>query len=159
MAKILVCYYSKTHHTAEMAKVIGEGAGKVAGAAVDVKSVSGVQPGDLLGYQAVVIGSPTYYGTMAAEVKELLDASVAFHGRLSGLVGGAFTSSGNVAGGGETTILAILQALLIHGMVVQGTPKGSHYGPVAIGKMDDRAGKECLEYGQIVAALAVKLHG
>ncbi len=159
MAKVLVCYYSKTNHTAEMAKVIGEGAGGVKGAEADVKSIHDVEAKNLQAYDAVVVGSPTYYGTMAAEIKELLDASVAFHGKLKGRVGGAFTSSGNLAGGGETTILAILQALMIHGMVVQGTPKGAHYGPVAIGKMDERARKECLDYGQMIAELAVKLHG
>ncbi len=159
MAKMLVCYYSQTGHTAGMAQAIAEGAKAVSGVAVDVKAVTEMEAKELLDYDAIVIGSPTYYGTMAGAIKQLLDESVAFHGKLRGKVGGAFTSSGNIAGGGETTILAILEALLIHGMVCQGTPKGSHYGPVAIGKMDDRARGECRDHGRLLAELAVKLHG
>lgn len=159
MAKMLVCYYSQSGHTAGMAEAIGEGARKVAGVEVDVKAVADVKVSELLDYDAIAIGSPTYYGTMAWQIKQLLDESVAFHGKLRGKVGGAFTSSGNLAGGGETTILAILEGLLIHGMIVQGHAKGSHYGPVAIGKMDDRARGECVTHGKAVAELAVKLHG
>jgi NAD(P)H dehydrogenase (quinone) len=84
---------------------------------------------------------------------------VAFHGQLEGKVGGAFASSANIGGGNETTILAILEALLIHGMVVQGTSSGDHYGPVAIGRPDTRASGQCTAYGERVAALAKRLHG
>lgn len=159
MAKMLVCYYSQTGHTAGMAQAVAEGAKGVDGVAVDVKAVADVKAADLLNYDAVVLGSPTYYGTMAWQMKQLLDESVAFHGKLQGRVGGAFTSSGNIAGGGETTILSMLEGLLIHGMVCQGHPKGDHYGPVAIGKMDDRARGECRTHGKMLAELAVKLRG
>jgi NAD(P)H dehydrogenase (quinone) len=159
MAKVLVAYYSKTGHTAHMAEAVAGAAGKVEGVQVDCMPVGEVGPGDLVEYDAIVLGSPTYYGTMAAEVKKLLDESVAFHGRLEGKVGGAFSSSANIGGGNETTVLDLLKALLIHGMVVQGTSSGDHYGPVAIGEPDDRARKECAKLGRSVAALAVKLHG
>jgi NAD(P)H dehydrogenase (quinone) len=159
MAKMLVCYYSQTGHTAGMAQALAEGAQQKSGVTVDVKPVADVNVKELLDYDAIVIGSPTYYGAMAWQIKQLLDESVAFHGKLRGKVGGAFTSSGNVAGGGESTILGILEAMLIHGMVCQGHPKGGHYGPVAIGKMDDRARGECREHGKLLAELAVTLHG
>jgi NAD(P)H dehydrogenase (quinone) len=84
---------------------------------------------------------------------------VALHGRLEGRVGGAFASSANIGGGNETTIMAILQALLIHGMIIPGVPTGDHYGPVAIGAPDRRASTQCTEYGKRIAALAKKLHG
>ena len=159
MAKILVSYYSRTDHTRHMAELVGEGAAAEGEAKVDVKPVAEVKPDDLLGYDAIALGSPTYYGTMAAELKRLIDDSVAFHGQLAGKVGGAFTSSANVGGGNETTVMDILKALLIHGMVVQGTASGDHYGPVAVGDPDDRAAEECRKLGRQVAALAVKLHG
>lgn len=159
MAKMLVCYYSKTNHTRAMAEAVADGARKVAGVEVEVKPVDQVKPKDLMDYHAIVIGSPTYYGTMAAPIKQLIDESVAYHGKLMGKVCGAFSSSGNIAGGAETTILAILQSLLIHGMICQGTPKGNHYGAVAIGSLDDRSRDECHRQGQAVADLAVKLHG
>jgi len=109
------------------------------GLEVDLKPVGEVGPKDLLGYDCLVLGSPTYYGTMSWEMKKLLDESVKFHGKLRGKVGGAFTSSANVGGGNETTVLDILGAMLIHGMVVRGDHRFDHYGPVAIGRPDDRA--------------------
>lgn len=159
MAKMLVAYYSRTEHTRHMAEAVAEGARKEKGAQVECKSIAEVPAGDLLNYDAVVVGSPTYYGSMAAEVKKLFDESVQFHGKLSGKVGGAFSSAANVGGGNETTIMDILKAMLIHGMVIQGTASGDHYGPVAIGDLDDRSRKECLKLGRNVAALAVRLHG
>jgi len=159
MAKILICYYTRTKHTQHMAEAIGRGAGEVSGASVEVKPVEKIEARELLDYDAILMGSPTYYGTMAAELKQLFDESVAFHGQLDGKVGGAFTSSANIGGGNETTVLDILKAMLIHGMVLQGTPTGDHYGPVAIGDLDERAREQCLKYGKFVAELAVKLHG
>jgi NAD(P)H dehydrogenase (quinone) len=159
MAKLLVCYYSRTKHTEHMAEAVAEGAREVEGADVTLLPVANVGARDLLAYDGIFMGSPTYYGTMAAELKQLLDESVAIHGQLAGKVGGAFASSANVGGGNETTVLDILKALLIHGMVVEGTAEGDHYGPVAIGDVDDRSRRECLKLGRIVAALAVKLHG
>ena len=132
---------------------------EVDGVQVDVKSVGDIEAGSLLDYDAIVMGSPTYYGSMAAELKKLIDESVAFHGDLNGKVGGAFSSSANVGGGNETTILDILKAMLIHGMVVQGTPSGDHYGPVAIGDVDKRAREQCDNLGRLVGELAVRLHG
>jgi len=159
MAKILITYYSRSGHTKHMAEAVAEAAGEVDGASVQCRPVADVAAKDLLDHDAVVLGSPTYYGGMAADLKRLLDDSVAFHGRLSGKVGGAFSSSANVGGGNETTVLSMLHALLIHGMVVQGSAAGDHYGPVAVGDLDDRARQQCQGLGRSVAELAVKLHG
>jgi len=105
----------------------------------------------------IIIGSPTYYGSMAAEVKQLWDDSVKFHGKLEGKIGAAFASSANIGGGNETTILDIVNAMLIHGMIIQGDPMGDHYGPVSIGAPDARAIKQCHKLGSRVAKLAKKL--
>ena len=67
MAKILVCYYSRTKNTEKMAEAVVEGAKKVTQASVDIKSVQQLKPRDLRAYDAIIMGSPTYYGTMAAE--------------------------------------------------------------------------------------------
>ena len=156
MAKIIVIYYSQTGNTKKMAQLIGEGAQKQ-GAAVTVKDVKEVGAQELLEYDGIVMGSPTYYGTMAYQLKKLLDESVRFHGSLEGKVGGAFASSANIAGGNETTVLDILNAMLIHGMIIHGDPEGDHYGPVAIGTPDARAGKECRRLGERMAKLAARL--
>jgi len=156
MARVLVLYYSRSGNTEAMARSVAEGA-KEAGGEVTLRSVEGTEADSLLGYDAVIIGSPTYYGGPAAEVKKLLDDSVKFHGKLIGKVGGAFSSSGGPAGGNETTILGILQAMLVHGMVVQGSSKGDHYGPVSVGAPDEEAKKRCVELGKRAAALASRL--
>jgi NAD(P)H dehydrogenase (quinone) len=156
MTKALVLYYSRSGNTKKMAEFIIEGM-KDEGVEADLKDVLNVSADELLKYDVIAIGSPTYYGTMAAEIKKLLDESVKLHGKLEGKVGGAFASSANVAGGNETTILDILNAMLIHGMIIQGDPKGDHYGPVAIGSPDDRSKNECLRMGERLIKLAKKL--
>jgi len=158
MVRMLICYYSRSGNTKKMAYLIQKGVMEE-DVDVDTKDVKDVKVDDLLGYDGIIIGSPTYYGLPAAEVKSLLDKSVKHHGKLSGKVGGAFASSANIGGGNETTVLAILEALLIHGMTICGDSKWDHYGPVSIEKPDDRVEKVCVRYGKRVAALTKKLHG
>lgn len=159
MAKILICYYSRSGNTKKMAYLIQKGVMEEDGVSVDTRDVKDVKVDDLKGYDGVIIGSPTYYGGMAAEVKELLDRSVKLHGKLQDKVGGAFTSSANIGGGNETTVMAILQALLIHGMVVCGDSSGDHYGPVSIDRPNKRVERMCVRYGKRVARLTKQLHG
>ena len=156
MAKGLVIYYSRSGNTKQMAGMIAKAMGD-GGLATDCKSVDKVKVDDLLGYDAIVVGSPTYYGGMAAQIKQLIDDSVVKHGQLDGKVGAAFTSAANIGGGNETTILSILEAMIISGMVIQGDPQGDHYGPVSIGKPDQRVEKLCGRWGRRIAELTKKL--
>jgi NAD(P)H dehydrogenase (quinone) len=159
MVKILICYYSRSGNTKKMAYLIQKGAMEEDGVSVDTKDVKDVKVDDLKGYDGIVIGSPTYYGGMASQVKDLLDRSVKFHGKLQDKVGGAFSSSANIGGGNETTVMAILQALLIHGMVVCGDSSGDHYGPVSIDRPNKRVERMCVRYGKRLARLTKQLHG
>jgi NAD(P)H dehydrogenase (quinone) len=158
MARIVVLYYSQGGNTKRMAELIGEGA-SAEGVEVNVRDVSAFGARELLNYQGIIIGSPTYYGTMSHQIKKLLDETVAFHSQLEGVVGAAFSSSANIGGGNETTILDILNAMLIHGMIIQGDSQGDHYGPVSIGSPDERSSKECQRLGSRVAKLVKKLSG
>ncbi len=156
MAKVLVTYYSSTGNTRAMAEAIVEGA--VAGKAeVDLLGVGAVNVPCLLDYDALVVGSPTYYGLPAHQIVKFFDDSVTLHGRLAGRVGAAFATSANIGGGNESTCLAILQMMLVHGMLAVGAAQGDHYGPVAIGTPDQRALSQCRAHGQRVAELAAKL--
>ncbi|MHC4646082.1 MAG: flavodoxin family protein [Planctomycetota bacterium] len=157
MAKGIVIYYSRSGNTKEMADIIA-GSMNDAGLATDCKHVDKVKADHLLGYDAIVVGSPTYYGHMAAAIKQLFDDAVAFHGRLDGKVGAAFSSAANIGGGNETTVMGIIEAMLICGMTVQGDPQGDHYGPVSIGKPDQRVHQQCRRRGQRIAELTKKLH-
>ena len=156
MPKVLVVYYSRTGNTKKMAELITEGVQQT-GVDVDLKKIADVNVDDLVGYDAVVMGSPTYYGGPAHQIRKLIDESVKFHGRLAGKIGGSFTSSANIGGGNETTILNILNAWLVHGMVVIGISSGDHYGPVSINSVDDRSSQICKDYGSKIGNLAKKL--
>ncbi len=158
MAKVLVAYYSRGGTTRAMAEIVAEAA-KGGGAATDLREVGTVEVKDLVEYDGIVIGSPTYYGHMAAPIKKLFDDSVRIHGRLEGKVGAAFSSSANVGGGNETTIRGILDCFLVHGMIVPGASHGDHYGPVSIGAPDARVREQCAALGKRVADLVRKLSG
>ncbi len=156
MAKAIVVYYSRTGNTKEMGEIIAKSMND-AGLPTECKSVSDVKPEELLQYDAIVIGSPTYYGHMAAPLKQLFDDLVSYQGKLEGKVGAAFSSSANIGGGNETTIMGILEAMLISGMVITGDSQGDHYGPVSIGKPDKRAQLQCQRRGQKIAELTQRL--
>jgi NAD(P)H dehydrogenase (quinone) len=156
MATGIVVYYSRSGNTQKMAEIIAK-AMNDAGLKTGCKPVGEVGLEELLAADAIVVGSPTYYGHMAAEIKKMFDDAVSRHGGLDGKVGGAFSSAANIGGGNETTIMGIIEAMLINGMVVQGDPQGDHYGPVSIGKPDERVVSQCKSRGQRIAELTNKL--
>jgi NAD(P)H dehydrogenase (quinone) len=158
MAKVLVLYFTRTGNTKAMAESVADGAEKE-GAQVTLKDVEETKSDEMLDYDAIVAGSPTYYGGMAGKLKDFFDASVVHHGKLTGKIGGAFSSSANIGGGNETTVLDIVHAMLIHGMIVEGTSEGDHYGPVSIDAPDDRVRAQCEALGRRVASLAGRLFG
>jgi len=159
MVRILVSYYSRSGNTRAIARAMAAGAKEVKGSEVKLKPAKATTLQDLKWADAIILGSPTYYGDMAADVKNLLDKSVAIHGSLEGKVGGAFTSSGGVASGAETTLLSMIQAMLVHGMIVSGHSEGQHYGVAVVGAPNAGQSKFCEKRGKQVAELAAKLAG
>ena len=141
-----------------MAEMVSRGA-ETEGSEVDLMDVKDTISEELIDYDCIILGSPVYYGACAAPVKELVDESVRFHGKLEGKVGGAFSSSAYIGGGNETTIMGLLQMLMIHGMVVKGNARGNHYGPVSVGKPDRSVEKECMVYGRELVKLTKRLFG
>jgi NAD(P)H dehydrogenase (quinone) len=154
---VLVVYDSSSGNTEKMAEEVAEGAKEVPGAVVAVKRPENVTKDDMLKSDCIIVGSPTYYGLMSTKIKKLFDESVIIHGKLTGKVGAAFTSSGGTSTGGETTLMSILTAMLVHGMVVQGRADDLHYGAWAEGTPDKDALKSCRELGKKTAELAMKL--
>jgi NAD(P)H dehydrogenase (quinone) len=157
MVKILIVYDSRSGNTKKMAAAVAEGARKVKGTTAQVKKVDKTGLEDLLGADGIIMGSPTYYGLMSAKLKALLDESVKIHGKLEGKAGAAFTSSGSTATGAETTILSILQAMLVHGMIIQGRHDTKHYGAAAVGCPKTEEIDSCRNLGKRVAELSAKL--
>ncbi len=136
MAKVLVVYYSRGGNTRKLAEMLTT-ALREEDLEVCMKTVLDTKVEELLEYEGIAIGSPTYYGQMAGEVKRFLDETVRLHGKLDGKVGLAFTTAGGYGTGGETTLLSIIQAMLIHGMIVQGDPEDLHYGIIIRGMPKD----------------------
>ena len=156
MAKGLVIYYSRSGNTKAMAHAIAEGMQK-SGLATKCKSVTDTKVDELLDVDVIVVGSPTYYGRAAGPIATFFDESVSKHGKLDGKLGAAFSSSANVAGANETTVCELNNMLLVHGMIIQGSVTGNHYGPVSINKPDQQVRKQCYDYGQKVANLTKRI--
>jgi NAD(P)H dehydrogenase (quinone) len=143
MAKVLVLYYSSYGHIETMAEAVAAGA-REAGATVDIKRVPELVPADvalkshfkteqaapvatpedLTAYDAIIFGTPTRFGNMAAQMKNFLDQTggLWFTGKLVGKVGSVFTSTATQHGGQESTLLSTHTVLLHHGMVIVGLP-------------------------------------
>jgi len=140
-----------------MAFAVAEGVRAIRGADAVVKKIDKTTNEDLLEADGIVVGSPTYYGQMSEKTKAMFDRSVGVHGKLEGKVGGAFTSSGGIASGAETTIISILEAMLVHGMIIKGRASSGHYGAAAVGEPKERDLERCKELGKMMANLVLKL--
>lgn len=92
MKHILVLYYSRTGNTEKMAKAVAEGA-KISDD-VTVELNFHVEPEDLITFDAVLIGTPTYHHEMAVEFKNLFEEAATKGISLKGKVGAAFGSYG-----------------------------------------------------------------
>ncbi len=156
--KVLIVYDSRSGNTEKMAHAVSEGVSEE-GLDVEVKRVDDASVDELPGVDGLILGSPVYYGLPTAKMKGFIDDSVKYHGKLDGKVGGAFASSGGTHTGAETTVMALNEALFIHGMVIQGTSGSNHYGAASVGAPDDKDIENCRKLGSRVANLVKKTHG
>jgi NAD(P)H dehydrogenase (quinone) len=144
MSKILVLYYSTYGHIEKMAEAVAEGARKVSGATVTLKRVPETVSDDiakqshfktdqkapvatvdeLADYDAIIFGTPTRFGNMAAQMRNFLDQTggLWMRGGLVGKIGSVFASTATQHGGQETTITSFHTTLFHHGMIVVGVP-------------------------------------
>ena len=157
--QVLVIYYSKTGHTKKLAEAIAEGVAEVGGVTCVVKSVAEVTKDDFVTADGIIAGSPVYFGTMAAELKAVFDQFVGVRRKMEDKIGAAFATSGDLSGGRETTIMSIIQALLIYGMIIVGDPLDAtgHYGVSCVGSPDKSALLNAALLGKRVASLVKKL--
>ena len=143
MTKVLVLYYSSYGHIETMALAVANGA-RAAGAEVAIRRVPELVPeavaeksgykvnqsanvatvAELAEYDAIIIGTPTRFGTMASQMKNFLDRAggLWFEDRLVGKVGSVFVSTGSQHGGQETTIQSTQTVLFHLGMIIVGLP-------------------------------------
>ncbi len=196
MAKVLVLYYSSWGHVEKMAEAVAEGV-RAAGAEVVIKRVPELVPAEVASaqhykeqtraiatvdelpeYDAIIFGTPTRFGMMAAQMKNFLDQTGGLwvKGALIGKVASVFTSTATQHGGQESTILNFHTVLLHQGMVIVGLPYsyqgqmglgevlgGSPYGASTIAGGDGSRQPSTIELegaryqGQHVASIAMKL--
>ena len=157
--KVLVLYYSKGGNTKKLAQAVMEGVEQVEGVAGVLKNTSDATRDDFTEAGGVIAGSPVYFGTMAAPLKQVLDEFVSTRRKMEGKIGAAFATSGDPTGGKETTMMAILQAMLIYGMVICGDPLSAtgHYGVACVGEPDETTLENGRKLGRRVAELALKM--
>lgn len=143
MNDILVLYYSRSGHTAQLARLIARGIEEVPGARARLRQVPPVAPvteiaqppvpedgapyatkQDLVECSGLALGSPTRFGNMAAPLKYFLDSTGAewASGTLVGKPAALFTSTSTMHGGQESTLLTMALPLLHHGMLIVGIP-------------------------------------
>lgn len=199
MTKVLVLYYSSYGHIEQMASAVAEGV-REAGAEAVIKRVPELVPeevakashfkldqaapiatvAELPEYDAIILGVPTRFGNMPAQMKNFLDQTGGLwaQGKLIGKVGSVFTSTATQHGGQESTILSTHTVLLHHGMVIVGLPYafagqmamneitgGSPYGATTMAAGDGSRQPSENELagarfqGKHVAGIAAKLKG
>jgi len=145
---VRIIFYSMYGHIYRMAEAAAEGAGQVAGVTAELYQVPELVPeaalqrtgagkaraafahipiasvDHLASADAIMIGTPTRFGNMCAQMRNFLDQTGGLwvKGALAGKVGSVFTSTGTQHGGQETTIVSVHWTLLHHGMIIVGVP-------------------------------------
>lgn len=203
--KILIVYYSLYGHVLKLARAVEEGARSVGGADVQLRRVEEFEIvlkktandaqlnkvrdeqqeipvctlDDLRAADAVIFGSPTRYGNMTAQMKQLIDStgSLWLSGEMEGKPAGVFTSTASTHGGQETTLITMMIPLLHLGMLIVGVPYstegmihteargGTPYGPTTIagarGELEPAEGDLAIAraLGRRVAEVAKKVRG
>jgi NAD(P)H dehydrogenase (quinone) len=148
--KVLIVYYSMYGHVFQLARAVEEGAASVEGVQVmlrrvqefDVvdkiidgnefarqvrdqqKDIPVCTPDDLREADGLIVGSPTRYGNMTAQMKQLIDSTAGLwvKGEMEGKPAGVFTSTASTHGGQETTLLTMMVPLIHLGMIIVGVP-------------------------------------
>ena len=193
MTTILVVYFSRHGATRDMANHIARGVESVDSVEVVLRTVADVSSvaeqtaesipthgapyatlDDLKSCDGLALGSPTYFGNMAAPLKYFIDSTteIWFSGALSGKPAGVFTSTGSMHSGQESTLLSMMLPLLHHGMMIVGLPSteqalretitgGTPYGPSHVSGnrqgLSDHEKNLCRAFGARLANTALRL--
>ncbi len=157
--KVLILYYSKGGNTRKLADAIAEGAAQVDGIEAVLRHTRDVTKDDFISASGLVVGSPVYFGTMAAQLKKVLDEFVGVRKKMENKVGATFATAGDASGGKETTMMSIIQALLIYGMIIVGDPFSAtgHYGTACVRAPDADTLENGRKLGRRVAELVKQL--
>ena len=135
MKNILILISKKGGNTEKLGDAILAGINTVDGVKALLVDAAGASNDQLTAADGIIIGSPVYFGSMSTAIKRFIDGTYPLRGQLKDKVGAAFATADNNSGGKETTILSIIQAMLIHQMIIIGDPieSGGYYGITSVG--------------------------
>jgi NAD(P)H dehydrogenase (quinone) len=167
MGKILILYYSRRGSTRKMAEFVREGVEQIPGHEVRLKSVAEAGQDDLVWCDGIALGSPTFLGTVASEMKRYWEDCLPVWQKIDGKIGCAFSSEGGWGGGAELTCQALETIMMNYGMLVFGVTDyvarqyTAHYGAVQPGEPRlDREKDACRILGKRLAEwVAVLVEG
>ena len=161
--KIAIVYHSETGNTRQMAELVREGCLRVEGIAAKCMPVDQLDEDYLTESAAVILGSPTYFGTCSWQMKKFLDERTE---GLAGKLGGVFASQNWPGGGGGSFVeMTMIAAMLVHGMIIYsgGAATGQPY--LHFGAVSRRAPTEelyrdrCLKLGENIGGKTQELFG
>lgn len=157
--QVLVLYYSRSGNTRTLAEAVSQGVESVDGVRCLLRSTDEVGMKDFNESNGIIAGSPVYFGVMAAELKKVFDDFIGVRRKMENKVGAAFATGGDASGGKETTIMSIIQVMLIYGMIIAGDPMSAtgHYGVACVGAPDEGTRRNGHKLGARVAQLVKKL--
>jgi NAD(P)H dehydrogenase (quinone) len=181
MAQLLIVYATDYRNTEKAAQAVASGASEVDGIDVVIKKAEDANAGDVIGADALIIGSPVHMGSPDWRIKKFIDtvcSGLWMEDKAIGKIGAVFTTGsgfGNSGGGAELCQLALLSNLAELGMVLLPLPKsslgyakgGSHWGPharshhedLSPGALSDDRLEAMRSHGANVATLAKSLEG
>jgi NAD(P)H dehydrogenase (quinone) len=189
MIKVLVLYYSKRGNTQKMARLMARGVESIDGCEAVIRTVESDLPDaqmpndaiiteqDMIDCDALIIGSPSYFGNMASPLKKFIDTTgnLWFSGAMEGKPAGVFATASSLHGGQETTLINMMIPLLHFGMILVGLPYseksllyttsgGTPYGAThwaefeSNRKLDHNEKQLCLAQGKRIANIAKTLN-
>jgi len=162
VSRIAVIYHSETGNTRRMAELILDGARSIEGTEAEMFSVEDLDSDYIDSADAVILGCPTYEGSLSWQMKRFLDSPGV---KLAGKLGAAFASQNWPGGGGaDFTEMTLIAGMLVHGMLIysggitQGEPY-LHFGAVSARSPEGIYAQRCLKLGQNIASKAREIFG
>jgi len=165
LVSVLIFYFKDSGNTEKMAQAVAEGAKAISGTKVVLKRVGEVAADDLVSSDAVIVGSPVYFGNMSGEVKTFFDNwnlkfRLSQERRMANKVGGAFATGASISSGKEVTVLTIIGAMLVNQMIIVSGGGGfsatATTGPTSPG-IDEKEMAEAQDLGKRVAEIAAAI--